>query len=992
MTNLASLLSRFHERYPRRAKGGAYALAGFDLQLRAHLADFAQRLVFENDIESAGQEFLEAFSDYTHQESAKTVCVQVKRTLDSRSMSMAAAEFVVLDEFLETEAPDLQSEVWFEVVSQASKLKSPSAASWDDIVLPKDFEDRDKRQVRLEGLRSHGRLLAPRIEQDPWWRLVATVFPVLDDPLAFAREALAICLGRGAEPADAERARESIVEAFTKRRRSAPRLPGEAVTSDKLERYGAPTREIILGEIPTLAHLRDGRFMERPDRLKQAIEALDGQLAEREWRQEPQIYTLWIDGRSGNGKSVLLLQLMRELVNERRAPAIWLDDASESLLPLLRSWVASPEESAGPWFVFIDDFNAPHKRESIDHDAIARLLRRHPQLEWPVLITCGAPEQHEELKSSGHDDAFQISTWRLPPSDATERDLLQVWFETRTGRVPTSGPAFEQDEGLMVSMVFEMQQGDLTQFGRRFRERLESEGLVEAIVQPLALNRLYIWAPTSWLNQDQGDALRRINQDRDFSVLSLDERPGHYIRLTHPHLSDTIYRAIRARADERVLARDLASAFARSLDTNPELAVRILGRIAESHDRLELLHEGELARRMAAAWTSCDAIEAKFVAQEVAGVWTHWARWTARQPEIAALLGGDPPLERAVIALGTDHKYWGVLWAHLWDCEPGHERLVASARTWLEKQCDTRNRQWSRVWEQLFQYERDLRSPAVDHLLELAIRWLEANEFEVDWNYVFRPLAESSPSRAPWDSAQRLLDTLPTNRNWAYVFQSAMDALPRSSQEQRRKSASLGSRWLAALEAQETDEWSFVWQKLLDCRDDLPDGADVLQVGWGWLMAEEHRLRREWDKIFEVCLRGGFREPQFLEAGVEWVIANESQPQTYAIAEQILKVLGGLDESHPLVTWVKKWLETNLRHRSWTYVWEACWRACPEVSVVNLVLPWMQSEPKEAATFYVARTLAETKRREIIDLLAQWITDHPEERWVTSVRDALHTM
>ena len=1072
MGDLIELLGRFDQRYPRRARGGLYALAGFDLQLRAHLADFAQRLALGDNVYTAGEEFLEAFSDFTRQEGSQTVCVQVKRTLNAASMARAALEFVLIDEFLEEEAPHLQGKITFEVLSQFSGVASPSMSPWSDVQLPDNTVDRENRQARLGALRAKGRLLAPRIEPDPWWRLSAAVYPVLDDPFAFAREALEICLRRGVKPEHAADVRNQIAEAFYKRRLKAPTLPGEVVTPDEIQPLDTPSQEVVLGDVPTVTHLRDGRFMERRDKLAQAIEALDNHLAEREWRHEPQIYTFWIDGRSGNGKSVLLLQLMRELVLTRKARVIWLDDASENLLPLLQAWAASPEMNGGPCFVFVDDFNAPHKRDEIEFDAIARLLRQHSEIEWPVLVTCGPPEQHQEVKSSGHDEAFRICTWRLTPVDVTERDLLKRWFESRTGEAPKTGSAFEQDERLMISMVFEMRQGDLARFGHRFRRRLEGENLVEALALPLALNRLYIWVPSGWLSEEQGDALRRINQDKDFSILSPEVRSGGYLRLTHPHLSDAIYRAIRARGDQIVFARDLANAFAKALETDPAVASRILHRVAEAYERLEGLDPWELTHGMTKAWADCQPVETKYSREALADIWTNWALWAYQQPNVATLLGGDHPVDRARAALATDHQYWGVLWSHLWDCRPGHAGLAADARAWLRRECAQRNRHWSMVWEKLFDHERISTGSASEGLLSLAARWLEANEFELDWNYVFRPLAGARPDLVPWNASMRLLDELPTNRNWAYIFPLVADAGHRFSQERRRQTSSAAWRWLTTLEAKETPEWAFVWQKLLEYRDDLPEEVkfidllqeglgwlqgredraewafvwrklleyrgdlpeevkfiDLLQeglgwlqgredrdgwafvwqnlleyrddlpeevrvsgllaLGWGWLSSGENPSRGEWDKIYEACLLAGLREPDFLEAGVQWVIANESQPQAYGIAERILLSLRGLTESHPLVAWAKRWLAAHHGHPSWSYVWEALWLAYPNVSTAELILPWIQSGAKEGAMFVVLKRVLRDRRPEILDLVSLWCWDYRREPWAAVVQGCL---
>ena len=499
---------------------------------------------------------------------------------------------------------------------------------------------------------------------------------------------------------------------------------------------------MLLGQIPTLWHLQDGRFMDRPEQVKTALERLDLLVGTRDFRRDPYIYTLWIEGRSGNGKSVLLLQLVRRLVRDRTAQVIWLDDASEHLLPLLEAWAENPVDSTPLTYVFVDDFYAPSKRARIDFDKVSRLLREHSRSDWPILVTCGAPEQRQEWKASGDDEAFRTAHWLLPAVGADEKSQLRLWFRARTGEEPKTGPAFLQDQGLMISMVFEMREGELTKFGRRFRARLENLGLVEALTPPLALNRLYILAPGGWLDERQSDALRRLNEDQDFSMMNLGGRSGEFVRVTHPHLSNAIYEAVRELDDSIVRARDLHRAFARSMQSGDYTTARlILLRVAGNHERLATLDADELARGMTRAWLTSIA-EPPFAGPELASLWTNWAVWSTRQPLVSGLLG-EQPLERAREALRLGHVDWAVLWASLWESATGHAGLASDAEAWLKSAEGLESRQWSLVWEKLFVWKSKGQDPS---LLEAAAAdWLRENEFEPDWNFVFRPLATRFP-------------------------------------------------------------------------------------------------------------------------------------------------------------------------------------------------------------------------------------------------------
>jgi hypothetical protein len=343
---LATLLGRYAALHGHRARGGLSAIAGIDFQLRCYLADFVSELARGSHLEEAGTHFLEAFSDYTKSESQQVVCVQVKRTLTRKTLGDAADEAVVLDEFFETEAPDLRGSVVYETLGLLGRSDG-TAPDWNNVQLPDKKEaDWQERQEHFESMLRAGRFRPPRLVPDPWWKIIATTWQVLDDPFAFAREALEICMRRGMQPEAASQVRSDVAEAFAKRRRGQS-LPGHIVTPIDVEPTTLTSREVLLGQIPTLSHLQDGRFMDRPEQVKTVLDRVDLLVSERDFYNDPFIYALWIEGRSGNGKSILLLQVVQRLVRDRAAQVIWLDDAGEHLLPLLEAWAGSPIDS-GP--------------------------------------------------------------------------------------------------------------------------------------------------------------------------------------------------------------------------------------------------------------------------------------------------------------------------------------------------------------------------------------------------------------------------------------------------------------------------------------------------------------------------------------------------------------------------------------------------------------------------------------------------------------------
>lgn len=256
---LTRLLEDYIRAQPNRALGGVRAFSGFEYQIRSYLADFAQGLADGCALHEAGEGFahaLEALSDHTRQDGDLTVCVQVKRTLTTSTLADAAAEFALVDEFLQSRLePGEHAKVRYECVARSGD----AALGWDGARLPgKVTSTHPGLQARFDGLRLGWRLLPPRIERDPWWRLIASVYRQLEDPFAFARKALDLC---------------------------------------------------------------------------------------------------WIDGRSGSGKSVLLLQLMASLVREG-ARVLWLRDRGSELLGLLHS-IELNAPIWGPELVFVDEPRPP---------------------------------------------------------------------------------------------------------------------------------------------------------------------------------------------------------------------------------------------------------------------------------------------------------------------------------------------------------------------------------------------------------------------------------------------------------------------------------------------------------------------------------------------------------------------------------------------------------------------------------------------------------
>ncbi|MGD8456541.1 MAG: hypothetical protein PVF83_09165, partial [Anaerolineales bacterium] len=527
-------------------------------------------------------------------------------------------------------------------------------------------------------------------------------------------------------------------------------LPGTLISSDLIQSYKETSQEVVIGSRITIEQLRDKRFMERPRRIADALNEIDRLINEKKRRTEPKIHTFWIDGRSGCGKSVFLLQIMQKLVLERNSLVFWLDDASESVYPLLSKWLASDFSNNDTAFVFVDDFYDPLSRDKVDFMAISRLLRNphYAKVNWPILVTCGPPEHHENFIQSGDAESFRLKIWRLPPIVKTEQKDILEWYEERAGKGTKTGEAFTQAEGLILSMMVELKHGvSLLEFGRKFSRRLKNVGLVDALIEPLALNRLYIWTPQSWLEEwstENREAFIELNSDKDFSLLSEKPDAQGYIRLTHPHLSDDIYKAIRPKESGLSRAVDLANAFHHALNTDMNTAFQILRIIAENPPRISGdLDSKTLVEKTIYSWNSSKFHESKFSPNQLAVLWTNWARWAAREPDINKLLGPPPTLLRAKGVKNVRSDLWGVLWQNLWKSYPGDVGLTEDAWSWLLRLNTKGVTSWSHVWRALLEHTEHLpEGITVDGLVRMGFEWLSGREEREEWAFVWRALLE----------------------------------------------------------------------------------------------------------------------------------------------------------------------------------------------------------------------------------------------------------
>ncbi|MDG0800821.1 S1 RNA-binding domain-containing protein [Pectobacterium polaris] len=1009
MENITSILKAYEQQETRRALGGIYALAGFDYQLRCYLAEFSEALTRQgSSLNEAGGIFLEALSDVArHDEKDQLVCIQVKRTLTSETLKDAAAEVLAIDRFLNTHYPDSRTQVKFEIIAS----QGSSAIQWNGI--PTTHPAR----TTIDELLRQNRLLPPRIEPDPWWRAIVAIWRHLGDPYAFLRFALDRALSRAPIAADAQRIRDDICERFTQHRRTSE-LPGQLLTSADFQLSEHPSLTLEVGREITLARLRDRQYMSRANRLDALYAKLLEQkdLSMHDLKSEARVF--WLSGRSGVGKSVLLLQTLKRLVTDGWR-VLWLKGQAGLLEPALRAIADAPAEWR-PDFIAIDDLYDRDARTRLDLGRLGEFIDERGQQAWPMILTCGPTDFADSFRENATYRGFDLHLDTVETITTHEAVEIEAWYSERTGKPIQRGTAFSQaaqeDNGLFVSLAVELAHGDLKTFAARFSERIHLNNLDEALRLPLALNRLYLRAPYHWLTELDREKLATLNSDGDFSLLDAGEE-GQIVRLTHPHLANALYLALRKPANPTAYTHDLIAVFQHALKECDQGLVLQLLRLFSGREqglvieRLNIVDRPRLAQQCAQLWATKHT-NLNLDADGLADVSTSWACWATAVPSIGQTLDSDL-LTTALKNLGAAYKVWTVCWEHLSHHYPNHSELFNWAAEHLTDLMKINHPRWSLVWEPSLKNDAERH----DSWREIGLTWLQSSFQRPDWHFVWKKLLpEHRESDWKNDTALLLgLHRLHANNDgtdWAFVLQDLyVFAAPHSPQA--RELTNLARIWLSGRE--DKAEWSYVWRALLEQHEALPETlsfSGLLQLGATWL--DGHEDRAEWSYVWRALLEQREALPEtlpfsgLLQLGATWLDGHEDRAEWAHIWQDLLEQRDALPETLPFSELLQRgatWLDGHEDRAEWNYVWralleqrEALPQTLPFSGLLQLGATWLDGHEDRAEWAHIWQSLLEQRDAlpetlpfsGLLQLGATWLKDHEDRAdWAHIWQDLL---
>lgn len=919
--DIQGLLAAYAGSQPKRAHGGIHAMAGFAFQAQVYIARFVRAMASAQNLNAAGQVFVEALSDVAEADAqGDLILLQVKRTLTTTTLDDAAAEMAAIEAVAAARNPAVKPV--YGVVCQYTKIdldwqRLPAASA---------------HRALVARLSAEGRLRTPEVHADPCWDVIATVWPVLRDPWDFYRCAFERAMRRTVDVADAERCRNEISERF-EQLRHVRATPGRLLQRGDFDMQATFSGHLEVGKRVTLGRWQAGQYMRRTALAAALATKADGLRQASRGHPDAAMPVLWLAGRSGAGKSVILLNLAAELA-QQGARIWWLepDQLQDAIDYLARNDAASM-----PDFIAIDDVFDRDAREHLDIGRFSMLMDDLGPRDWPVLVTCGPSEFADDFERDTLYQGFKLHRHELPLLNEQDGQQFVAWAKQHGCAQSPPGDALRQTaqgQGLFVSLATELAYGDLRQFARRFALRVKAKGdaFTRSLRLCLALNRLYLRAPADWLTTDEREQLEALNQDGDFA-LEATESDQEWMRLTHPHLSNEIYPHLLVAETGRTYAEDLGDVFRKALDTGREgLALRMLRAFAATGDgalasRMRCVDQQRLARLCAQAWQRHSP---GGDLRMQAGLHVAWACWRDAAPALkktpADLLRGALAHVETAEARGQDASAWPAWWLSLWRAHEGNAILASWAVARVQTDEARSLPVWSYIWQQLFALADAAYRPG---LVDAARSWLAARGDRGDWHYVWTDLkaANSLPEQA---LSNLLACALPYTESphWAHVWQEALRLPP-----EPMSLTGLLARGIDWLNGRDDDEsWSYVWRALLERETDLPPGhmaSTLVGQGVDWLSG--HDDRKSWSYVWEALLAreaalpAGHSAKTLAARGCDWLNGRGDNESWAYIWQALLKRTADLPPGHSAKTLVAQgceWLAGHDDSKSWVYVWE----------------------------------------------------------------------
>ncbi|MGC4827233.1 hypothetical protein [Micromonospora arida] len=1008
LADLRKLEQKWKQAKPSHADGGRNAVAGFYYQFQATLLRTVIRFL-ENRAAGSYSVVAESLSDLRVVEDTTVIVTQIKRRHTSQSVGTALDQLWEVYRLAE-EFPELRPRLRFEVQAAESDLKSLEAR------ISRWLERRKAATTTAEEVEQFTAAVTVNTIADPARELHAILHERLraTDPVGLSRTWLA----RLMEASDDEQGFEAVARDIWN---DLVGLDGnKKITSDiKLWRdeYAPPSQiepgAYLTGQRPMLYHLRNGYFAPRPaalDRVRQDFwEWQDSRPAFAD--NTVKLPVFWLGGRSGVGKSVLLLQLLADLHSQGIARVIWLGN-NPGLLSRAMEWVQRAEERDPDQdllsVIAIDD---PYQVSATEgaaqwQEALAivdDLRQRGEGDRLPLLVCCGPSEQALNLSNDFVDDLI-VRQSLVENEVAEDYDELKAWFARRTGSELSQ---VQRPNHLLVQLFFERHHGaSLKEFAARFRARIRSmhpnDELFNVVARVMALNRLYVGYPArafeKVLTPQQRDAMAHLQAEEHLENRGTGSRQDTWV--THPQLANLMYEAwFPARAEANVRRGHLLQAIQDCYAYGEEPAGKNAPLWALSRALVD--KTGDLNLRIAD--DDIGPLVGEIYQNRVADnrlplvdlpVWLELAanapsiEWSPHPAvrTIECIRSAD--MTTAGLRL-TCHKLLQH-WTALDGVADSVTDLLARSLTWqdfrpvvIDAVKRLKDPRLGVVVEQWLDGTRSgkriigdvlavtLRSlPRSDRLLDRSAALLQNAPATTSWSEVAVHLLEREPVRY-LRAVLAWLEFNRSRRETIFLLEPLLRKAPRSPE--------LG-KWAAEWLAASSTDGSHV-VRLLTCRYGRAD------LGVAWLLRNpgEHPY---WPHVWEATWEAQGRSDDLAEIGLAW-LDRFPEHMAWTQAWKALWDAGcGVDRLRALG---HRWLTHRTPLRALPDVWEPLWKVGTDTALLaSIGLRWLQGHPDHYRWPHVWGPLqeADAESRQIRDLALAWLDSKTLERhgwhWVWS--------
>jgi hypothetical protein len=627
------IVAAWQEQQEKRAYGGMWALAGYSFQAGVYLLDFCRNLIAERPLPS-----IEELSDIVCPADGRLIAViQVKRTLTRDTLKRALSEFALILQLVrDRNELGLLDSLRFQV---ACRRREPN------VVWPWPLDATSYEETFTKSNTVTAFLADPFIveQADPIGDLWALLWANgVRDPQHTINAAAGRLLDSFGRPEFLPALHRDLVSLFE----SAPRRAEKSrvgtllhVEDVRPDPEAVDSRRYVVGGGFGFKEVREGCFKPRPRIFNSLRAEFERWLADGEDRlSEREIPILWIDGRSGEGKSVLLRQLVAHvlLYQPDRLPIF---EVSRELVPQA---LKERRDAGHVVLLAVDDLYAIGNREAWD-ESLSHLLET--DLPPVFILTCGPTEQREEFERR-FAEPIRVTRFTVPQLDEEERQQFIDWFSLRVGRARKKTQVTEN--ALLVQVMFELSEGTtLVEFSRRFRRRIERAGALLAVQRILALSSLYLETPVDLLTQStERDAIRRLS-----AADQLHFRLGNdSVDFAHAHLAGEILRPVLEASYSQIpweiaWARVLSIVLAVPHETLPShFHQRVVERFA-STPRLAIPSR---ARALA------ELYEIHLAANQGLPAFRLLATWLSTLVQYPDTQFSPSPIDRAICAIGSD--------------------------------------------------------------------------------------------------------------------------------------------------------------------------------------------------------------------------------------------------------------------------------------------------------------------------------------------------